>query len=190
MFGIPIYRRAACAAALPATAAGAVVATYTGTLLGTTSTPLWARASRFLPALFGISAVATSTAALSLAAHTRGAPERTKRQLDRLALISAGAELVVNSALDRHWERERLRAPLNEQPTRTVYHAGYKTLGIAVPLILHGLGTMTSRRSSRQSIAAAVATLIGGYVLRSILVQAGKDSAKRPEDYLTVTNAQ
>ncbi len=56
----PFYRHAARAAALPATAAGMVVATYTGTLLGATSTPLWARASRWLPALFGISAAATS----------------------------------------------------------------------------------------------------------------------------------
>lgn len=186
----PAYRHAARVAALPATAAGAVVATYTGTLLGATSTPLWARANRFLPALFGISAVATSTAALSLAAHTSGASERTKCQLNKLALISAGAELVVSSAVDRHWQREKLRAPLNEQPIKTAYHAGYKTLGIAVPLILHGLGSMTGRRSSRSSIAAAAATLLGGYVLRSIIVHAGKGSAKRPEDYFTVTQAE
>jgi formate-dependent nitrite reductase membrane component NrfD len=187
----PAFCHAARAAALPATAAGAVVATYTGTLLGTTSIPLWARASRFLPALFGISAVGTSTAALSLAAHTSGgASDRTKRQLEKLALISAGAELIISSALDRQWERESLDAPLSAEPTRTVYRAGYKGLAIVVPLIIHGLGSMTGRRSSRRSVAAAAATLIGGYFLRSILVHAGKDSAKRPEDYFTVTQAE
>lgn len=186
----PGYRRAARAAALPAAAAGAVVATYTGTLLGSTSTPLWARASRFLPALFGISAVATSTAALSLAAHASGASDQTARRLEKLAFITAGAELFVSTAVDRHWERENLAGPLKEHTVATAYRAGYKGLGIAAPLIVHGLSMVRGRRSRGWSIAAAAATLVGGYFLRSIIVQAGKDSAQRPEDYFQITQME
>jgi formate-dependent nitrite reductase membrane component NrfD len=186
----PGYRRAARAAALPATAAGAVVATYTGTLLGSTSTPIWARASQFLPALFGISAVATSTAALSLAAHASGVSDQTTRHLEKLALITAGAELFVSAAVDRQWAREKLAAPLGEQPIARAYRAGYKGLAIGAPLIVYGLSFATSRRSRGWSIAAAAATLVGGYFLRSVLVQAGKDSAKRPEDYFHITRAE
>jgi formate-dependent nitrite reductase membrane component NrfD len=183
------YRRAARAFALPAAGAGAIVATYTGTLLGSTSTPLWARASRFLPALFGISAAATSTAALTLAAHASGASRITARRLERLAAMIAAIEFLTSTALDRHWARANLAAPLKEPPTTTAYRAGYKGLGIAVPLLVHGVSVATGRRSRRASMFAAAATLIGGYFLRSVIVHAGKDSARRPEDYFQITEA-
>jgi formate-dependent nitrite reductase membrane component NrfD len=183
------YRRAARAFALPAMGAGAIVATYTGTLLGSTSTPLWARASRFLPALFGISAAATSTAALTLAAHASGASRITARRLERLAAMIAAIEFLTSTALDRHWARANLAAPLKEPPTTTAYRAGYKGLGIAVPLLVHGVSVATGRRSRRASMFAAAATLIGGYFLRSVIVHAGKDSARRPEDYFQITEA-
>ena len=185
----PPYRRAARAFGLPATGAGAIVATYTGTLLGSTSTPLWARASRFLPALFGISAAATSTAALTLAAHASGASRITARRLERLAAMIAAIEFLASAALDRHCERANLAAPLKETPTATTYRAGYKGLGIAVPLLIHGVSVATGRRSRRASMFAAAATLIGGYFLRSVIVHAGRDSARRPEDYFQVTAA-
>jgi formate-dependent nitrite reductase membrane component NrfD len=185
----PPYRRAARAFGLPATGAGAIVATYTGTLLGSTSNPLWARASQFLPALFGISAAATSTAALTLAAHASGASRITARRLERLAAMIAAIEFLASAALDRHWERANLAAPLKETPTATAYRAGYKGLGIAVPLLIHGVSVATGRRSRRASMFAAAATLIGGYFLRSVIVHAGRDSARRPEDYFQVTAA-
>jgi len=185
----PVYRRVARAFALPATGAGAIVATYTGTLLGSTSTPLWARASRLLPALFGISAAATSTAALTLAAHASGASRITARRLERLAAMIAGIEFLASAALDRHWERGHLAAPLKQAPIAIAYRAGYKTLGIAAPLLVHGLSVATGRRSRRASMCAAAATLSGGYLLRSVIVHAGRDSARRPEDYFQVTEA-
>jgi len=181
------YRRAAESAAIPATAAGAVVATYTGTLIASTSTPLWARAGRLLPALFGISATATSTAALSLAAQHSAAPQVALRRLQKLALLAAGAELVVSAALDRRWDRDQLAAPLKEPPLAAAYTFGYKGLGIAAPLIVHGISAATGRYSRRWSIAAGAATLIGGYFLRSVIVQAGRRSAERPEDYFRIT---
>ena len=185
----PAYRRAAQAVAVPAAAAGAVVATYTGTLIGSTSTPLWARASRFLPALFGISAAATSTAALTLAAHGSGNAKTTAGGLEKLAFITAVSELLMSTALDRHWKRENLAAPL-EQPLVAAYRVGYKGLAIAAPLIVHGIGMATGRRSRRWSMAAAIATLAGGYFLRSIIVHAGRQSAQRPEDYFRVTRME
>jgi len=73
--------------------------------------------------------------------------------------------------------------------TATAYRAGYKGLGIAVPLLVHGVSVATGRRSRRASMFAAAATLIGGYSLRSVIVHAGRDSARRPEDYFQVTEA-
>jgi len=114
----PGYRRGARSASIPATAAGAVVATYTGTLIASTSTPLWARAGRLLPALFGISATTTSAAALSLAAHNSAVPEATTRRLQKLALLAAGTELVVSTLLDRQWDRDKSRRPAKAATAR------------------------------------------------------------------------
>jgi formate-dependent nitrite reductase membrane component NrfD len=186
-FRLPFYRRAARAASLPAAAAGAVVATYTGTLLGATSSPLWASVSRWLPALFGISAAATSTAALSIAAEAQGAPPATSRSLAKLALLSAGAELIVSSAMDREWKEKEVAGALEEEPMAMFYRAGYKGLAIAAPLVIYGLGVLTRENSRRRSIAASVATLAGGYLLRSVLLAAGRESAKRPRDYFRFT---
>jgi formate-dependent nitrite reductase membrane component NrfD len=181
------YRRAARTAALPAAAVGSVLATYTGSLLGATSAPLWASVSRWLPVLFGISAAATSTAAVSLVAHTQEDPASTTRRLDKLALLIAGAELLVSAAIDRKWEREKLAGPLQQEPLATAYRAGYKGLGVAAPLFIHGFAALGGRRSRRWSIAACAATLAGGYLLRSVLLAAGRESVKRPQDYFRFT---
>lgn len=181
------YRSAARIVALPAAAAGSVVATYTGTLLGATSTPLWASVSRWLPALFGISAAATSSAAISLLAPAPGAPAHTSRPLEKLALLAAGAELVVTSGIEREWKRKELTGVLQQQPIATAYRAGYKGLAIAAPLIVHGLSALMNKRSRRWSIAASAAALAGGYLLRSVLLKAGRESAKNPRDYFRFT---
>ncbi|HEY7321736.1 MAG TPA: NrfD/PsrC family molybdoenzyme membrane anchor subunit [Candidatus Binatia bacterium] len=186
----PFYRRAAQATALPATAAGMIVATYTGTLLGSTSIPLWARASRRLPALFGISAAATSAAMLSLIAEIDGAPDQTKRRLEKFALITAGAELIASNRLEWRWERENLAGPIKQEPIASAYRLGYQGLGLLFPLIVHGLNYITKRRSERWSMVAAIATLAGGYLLRSIILRAGKESAQRPEDYFQITRPE
>jgi formate-dependent nitrite reductase membrane component NrfD len=185
--GSPLYRYAARCFGVPAATLGCVAATYTGTLLAATSNPFWARGSRFLPALFGLSATTTATAALSLAAHLQQTPRGTQRRLERLALIAEGAELLLTTAIEHRWEREKLSIPLKEQPIAQAYR-GYKRLGVAAPLIIHGLRLLTRRRRSKGwSIAAAVATLAGGYILRSVILSAGKASARRPEDYFRFT---
>jgi protein NrfD len=187
--GNVFYRRVARWFALPAAATGAVVATYTGTLLGATSTPLWAGADRILPALFGTSAAATSAAALSLAGQLKHQHANATRRLERLALMAAGTELLLCSALDRRWDEKNLGKPLKQEPVAGVYQAGYKGLGLIAPLVIHGLGMLTGRRSPTWSAAAAIATLAGGYILRSVIVSAGKESANRPEDYFYFTQS-
>ena len=185
--GAPFFRHAARWLGVPAATSGALVATYTGTLLGATSTPLWASANRFLPALFGVSAAATSTAALSLAAHLKRAPAGTMAPLERLSLVAGGAELLLTSALERRLEREAIATPLQQEPLASAYGIGYKALGIVAPLMIHGAGVLLRWRSRPWSMAAAVATLAGGYIFRSALLAAGKRSAERPEDYFVFT---
>lgn len=177
----PIFKHAARAAALPAAAAGAVMATYTGTLLGASSTPLWARSSKSLPALFGLSGTATAAAALALIAHWRRAPKRTAEQLDKLALLAATAELALSQSLEWQWDKAR-RETMEKQPTASQYRIGYKAVGLVAPIAIQSAMQLSRHPSTRWSILAALATLAGGYCLRSALLAAGNRSAKRPEE--------
>ena len=67
------------------------------------------------------------------------------------------------------------------------YRVGFQGLGVLTPLTVHGISLLTRRRSRRWSLAAAAATLAGGYLLRSVCVFAGNASARRPKDYLRFT---
>ena len=178
---------AARALGVPAAGTGAVLATYTGTLLGATSTPIWGGASQFLPALFGASAVVTSTAALSCAAELSGADPNVGRALRRLSVIGAAAEWLIDSAMETRLKRAELDAPLNEKPIAAFHRIGYKGLGMVAPLIVNGLMLLAGRRSRRLSLAAAAATLVGGYIMRSVILTAGRSSAQRPRDYFRYT---
>ena len=55
------------------------------------------------------------------------------------------------------------------------------------PLLLHIVHRLTQRRSRTMSTLASVATLVGGYMLRSVLISAGNASAQRPDDYFQFT---
>jgi Polysulphide reductase, NrfD len=177
-----VYRRVARYVGVPAALAGGAVTTYTGTLLAATSTPLWAAGSRLLPALFSVSAATTATAALSLVTQ-RTATSESATRLEHLALMASGAELTLATALECQWQQQGVATPLRQQPTATAYRVGFYGLGLLAPLLLHSVHRLTQRRSRMVSTLASVATLVGGYMLRSVLISAGNASAQRPDDY-------
>lgn len=172
---------------LPAALLGAVMAVYTGVLLSATSTPLWAVASRHLPPLFGASAMATASAALSLWLQRVGAPEPAGRRLELLALVASGAQLALALAAERRWRRTGVNGPLEQEPLASVHRFGVLGLGIAAPLLVHALHTIAGRRSRTLSVLAAVATLVGGYAERAVILVAGNASAERTEAYFGIT---
>jgi formate-dependent nitrite reductase membrane component NrfD len=184
--GAPLYRRLARCCGVPAALAGGAMATYTGTLLAATSTPLWSAGRRLLPALFGASAATTATAALTLATQ-QTATAKSAARLRRLACLAGSAELALAMALERQWQQQGVAAPLRQQPTATAYRVGFYGLGVLTPLLLHGVHRLTPRRSRAVAALASVATLAGGFMLRSVLIAAGNASAQRPDDYFRFT---
>jgi formate-dependent nitrite reductase membrane component NrfD len=177
-------RRLASVFGLPAAALGMLLSTYTGVLLSATSTPLWAVGYRQLPALFGATAVASASAALSLLlARSAGAPRLALTRLDRLALVAGLVQLVATRSLERAWKNKRIDPPL--APAQRVAVQG---LGIGLPLLVQALQMLTGRRWSGLSLLAAACTLNGAYLERATMVFAGNRSADRPEDYLRVAS--
>jgi len=142
--------------------------------------------THYEPALFGASAVSTATAPLSLATQHTATPDSAAR-LERLALIASSTELALAIATDRHWQRQGMATPLRQQPTVMAYRFGFHGLGVLVPVLIHSISLLRRRRSRRLSMGAAMATLAGGYIFRSVLVSAGRAAAQRPADYFRFT---
>jgi formate-dependent nitrite reductase membrane component NrfD len=180
-------RRWARLPGLPAAGAGAVMSCYTGSLLAATSTPLWAAVPRLLPALFGTSAASTAVAALTLTLEACGVSEEEQRPLEKLALLAAGTELVLLTAARNSWKEQQIDEPLQEEPERLKFHLGVVATGVLLPLAIHGLQTLTGRRSRAATLLAAGSALLGGFLLRSTILSAGNRSARRPQDYFYFT---
>jgi formate-dependent nitrite reductase membrane component NrfD len=187
VFGVRAARSIARLLGVPAGFAGAVLATYTGSLLAATSTPLWSVGYRLLPALFGVSGASTATAALSLVLRRLNAPRAVLHSLERLALAANMLELVLSLRLDTEWKSHGVSGPLEEQPLAAPYRFGALGLGVLAPLTVHAAQLVTRRELRVLSLVASVAALAGGFVLRAVVVLGGKHSAERPIDYFSET---
>ncbi|MBV9328261.1 MAG: polysulfide reductase NrfD [Chloroflexi bacterium] len=185
-FGLDRARRLARWFGVPAAVSGGVLATYTGSLLSATSTPFWAVAYRWLPALFGTSGTATATALLSLVLDRLPVARGSRRRLERLALVASCLELALTAGMDLRLRRERVRAPLDEPRPGAAYRFGALGLGVLAPLVVHGLQALTGRDLRMMSRLASLGALAGGYTQRAVLVTAGKNSASRPQDYFRI----
>lgn len=140
-------------------AAGLVMATYTGVLLGATAIPVWKEYVRLLPIHFGASALGSAVSLLQLRGHRDPA-------LNALALGVTIFETVAAIALETG--HDRTSAPLREGRSGTLTRLG-SVLSGPIPLFMRLMG---SRKG------AAVATLAGSLVTRFAWVEAGKASAK------------
>ena len=178
-------RRLGRAFGLPAALFGMLMAVYTGVLLSATSTPLWAVAYRHLPALFGATAAASATAALSLVVAAAGAPLAALRRLDRLAVIAGGAQLVLMLVTEREWQRRKL---VRHQSLAVASRLAILWAGIIGPLGVHILHVLTGRRSDRLACLAALASLVGAYAERAEVMFAGNASADRPDEYFRIAS--
>lgn len=181
-------RRMAAVAQVPAAIAGAGMGSYTGALLSATSTPMWAAAPRLLTARFASSSVATAAAALSLAEHLWG-DRRNAATLDRLAFLATAADAGFSAAAKRQYRAQGVATSLREASPDAIQDKLGTGLGHILPLVCHGLAGAMPQHSRKLSVAAALGVLAGGLLLRSSALNAGNQSARRPQDYLSFTQS-
>ncbi len=187
LFGLRIGRWLARLFGIAAALAGMMMSVYTGVLLSATSVPLWAAAYKRLPALFGVSAMATGSSMLSLILAITGAPKSVLRRMERLALIANLVESVLSVSVEQEWKRQEIDMPVKQQPIKSAHHFGEQGLGIVVPITLRTINILFGRGSHSLAMVAAISTLIGGFMQRTVMVFAGRKSALRPEDYFRFT---
>lgn len=145
---------------------GALLATYTGVLLGATAIPAWNQHRRFLPLHFGIAGLGSAAAALELLAVARH-PEVA---LGRLGTLAAGAEtlLLLWLLLDRHGAADR------------ALHRGWGGWTLVAAGIASGPLALGFRLDG-WPLWAAVSFLLGALASRYGWLFAGRASARDPQ---------
>lgn len=151
---------------LVGTIAGFFLAGYTGVLLSNSALPFWSE-SRLMGALFLASGASTGMAAISLLLFLSGAAagegfEKVKRA-DRFAMIF---ELIVLAAFLTLLGAGA--APLLSGPLAPLFWGGLVALGLLIPL---GLDLFGGKVRAVGALAAAL-VLVGGFILRYVIVMA------------------
>jgi formate-dependent nitrite reductase membrane component NrfD len=154
---------------------GMVLAGYSGVLLGATNVPLWAK-SRLLGGVFMASAMSSGSAAVTLAAARRGAPDPT---LHRLGAIESAASLGEAAVLAGYLAQSGSAArPLTTGRYGRLFWLGAVSAGILMPVLLHRFARRASGARLRSlATAGAVCSTAGSLALRWSIFEAGKASA-------------
>jgi formate-dependent nitrite reductase membrane component NrfD len=171
---------------IPAALAGMGMSTYTGALLSATSNPLWGAAPRHIAAAFGASAMASGTAALTIAQTCSSAPGSSKepgRALERIALVVSAVEFFLLLALRRRFHEQGVDGALNDSGWGPAYDLGAVALGAGLPMLGHTASIVAPERAPRVKLATSLAILAGGFLLRHVLLRSGNAAAERPKDY-------
>jgi len=147
---------------------GAVLATYTGVLLGATAVPVWASHHRLLPFHFGIVALGSASAILELLGFRLGA-------LQAIGFTVAAIETGVWASLEFTRADAQARALAHGESGLLMRAAGLCT-GPAT-LVLRALGWRE---------VAGVCFLLGAVLSRYGWLHAGRVSARDPEETLAV----
>ena len=153
---------------------------YTGVLLAATAVPLWTKNYLLMGPLFLSSALSTSTAAIALVlSGSRQTSERATERLERLDSAALAIELGLLLAIRRQLTPTIAR-PLNQGRLARLERA-LLTMGLAAPLGLQGFAALFGWRLPRAvARLASLLVLAGGFVLRYLMVTAGRQSADDP----------
>jgi len=152
---------------------------YTGVLLGATAVPLWAKNARLLGPLFLSSALAVSSAAISLIlALLPGQRHTALDRLRRAETVASMAEMFCVAAV--HLNSGPLGKPLVEGRLGRLHLAGSVGLGILLPFALHAVATRLRLPHRPVVILASLASLTGGFIMKYAVVMAGHASADDP----------
>jgi formate-dependent nitrite reductase membrane component NrfD len=169
----------------PAAAAGAGMLVYTGAMFASTSTPLWAAQSPLLSARYAASGFACASAALAMIETLHGRRSNAAA-LERLGVTATVAYAAISECAEAKARAAHAASALDE-PRMGALHRASKALAVAVPLACHALKALAPRRTRSLSLVAALSTLAGTALARYVDLYAGKASAKKPRDYLTLT---
>ena len=159
-----------------------LMVTYTGVLLSATSVPLWYGAGILLPILFVVSAISTGAALLILAGSRMSESSVSHEVIHRLGMADITVIIceVVVLAVWILWlsfgstaaAADAVRQMLTHWTLAVPFWLGVMGLALLVPLFLENRATLT--RSTALASLASICVLVGGLVLRFVVVYGGQ----------------
>ena len=166
----------------------AILSGYTGVLLAVTAVPLWTKSHLTMGPLFLASAMSNAAAAITLVlALSRGTKDTTLENLERLDSIALATEVGL-LALMRSRLGPTIDRPLSEGHTGKLLRYGFKGLGVALPALVQIRSGWLGKHPPRGVTAATSAfVLVGGFILRYVIVIAGRQSADDPQATFEMT---
>jgi formate-dependent nitrite reductase membrane component NrfD len=153
---------------------GAFIAGYTGVLISATANPIWATGKRHIPMMSVCSGVAAACAANGALLAIFGGNASTERKIEKLEMVASLAELAIILAFRKH--AGDVGKPMFEGKHGKKLMQMTLVRGIAVPTLL----ALIPVHAKWKTLLASTLTLMGGYVLRETLIEAGKESADDP----------
>ncbi len=164
------------------------VSGYTGVLLAATAVPVWTRNYLLMGPLFLASALSSAAAAIALVlAFARGTCRGTLARLERLDTVALLVELSLLVAARANLG-VALSRPLREGRLGSIYRGGVLGLGLAAPLALQGRTHLRGEQPSPAgTVLSSLLVLVGGFLLRYVIVMAGRRSADDPHATFALT---
>ncbi len=156
---------------LVGTLAGFFLASYTGVLLASTAVPMWTQA-RLMGALFLASGASTGIAAIAVVAWLRGmelGPIWGK--IHRFDMFAIAWEAILLVAL--LVSLGAAAAPIVSGRFAALFWIGLVGLGLVIPFVLQLRGGGHQGRASFGTVLPAILVLIGGLVLRYVVIMGG-----------------
>lgn len=143
---------------------------YTGLLIATTSQPVWTDSPMF-GALFLVSGVSTALAAMIVLIRWRRLPAHASEgRLETADNFMMTGELLLLLILLA--TLGSLAGPLLRLGYAVVLIVGVMLAGLLIPLALHLRPTLLGARAGQSSIIAAILVLLGGLLLRYVMIMA------------------
>jgi len=156
-----------------------LTASYTGVLISATAIPVWYNGRRHIPAIFVCSAAATSCAFNSALLSLTGGSAETIQKLEKIEILASLAEAAL--VLDFQMRSKEHGAPLFTGATGKKLKLFTLGLGIAAPVLINFPALFGKRGTAKhhhvKTLLAAGLTLVGGYMMRQTIMDAGKTSA-------------
>ncbi len=158
---------------------GAFTAGYTGVLLSATANPFWSSGKRHIPAASVCSGLSSACALSTLLSLLEG-NHRVVRKVERLELVATAAELAILTHFEKH--AGHYGKPFFTGTRGKKFRTYTVQTGILAPMALNLLGLLPLPKpvDAARSVVASVLTLVGGYIFRESLVEAGKLSVRDP----------
>ncbi len=167
---------------------GLFVAGYTGVLLAATAVPIWSKRPWLLGPLFLTSATSSGAAAVALASSfvdpSAEAGEAKLRWFEAYAVI---AEIAILTGWI--YALGTTAKPVVSGHVGSILRHVVVGGGMALPQLL-AVGSLRSRNRRHRVLltrATSVLILVGGFALRYVVVQAGRDSADDPQATFDMT---